>query len=241
MWTEQANWRHLVARKDNVPSALSLSPKTSIFLIVDDHDAVLQCMVPILKASYPEALLLAAQDCQTARQQITQYRPDLVILDLELPEVLGTDAVCETGLELLRTVMQVDPASNILVLGTSVKPLIRLKSEIYRYPAGFTAADKTQPVPKVLKLIDLALRKSIYLPPEVRTRAEFKPQWLMLLALKFQEGLSDKAIAMRMDVSTRTLRSYWLYIQDALEVYDDPNKDLRVQIEHAARKAGLID
>lgn len=239
MLTKQISWRQLVAERGGGSSAVAT--RSPIFLVVDDHDAVLQCLLPILRSAYPEACLLAAQDCQTARQQIERYRPDLIILDLELPEVLGKTPGCKAGLDLLKTVMQIEPASNILVMGASVSPLVRLRSEIYRYPAGFTAADKTQPVPTVLKLLDLALRKSIYLPPEVRSRPELKPQWLTLLTLKFQAGLSDKAIASAMDVSTRTLRSYWLCIQDTLGIYDDPNKDLRVQIELAARQAGLID
>ena len=112
------------------------------------------------------------------------------------------------------------PAANVLVFGTSVKPMV-----------------------------DLALRGSIYLPSEVRwqgdsadaSRPAFKPQWLMLLTYKFQMGLSDRAIAERMGISTRTVRSYWLRLQDSLGVFDDPDKDLRVQIGQAARRAGLID
>ncbi|MEM8810769.1 MAG: response regulator transcription factor [Cyanobacteria bacterium P01_G01_bin.38] len=241
MLTEQTNWRQLVARRGGEAKHTVAHQKTPIFLVIDDHDAVLQCLVPILRVSYPEAFLLAAQDCKTARRQIEQYQPDLVILDLDLPEELGKMPRCEAGIRLLRTVMESHPASNILVLGTSVRPLVRLKSDIYCYSAGFTAADKTQPVPKLLKMIELSMRKSIHLPPDIRSRPDFKPQWLTLLTLKFQDGLSDRAIAQQMQVSTRTLRSYWLHIQDALEVYDDPNLDLRVQIEHAARRAGLID
>ena len=240
MATEQTHWRQLIAERSSLQETVT-SAKSSVFLIVDDHDAVLQCLVPTLSKSYPDALLLAAQDGKAALQQVECYRPNLVILDLELPEVFGKRPVCETGLTLLKKVMQIRPASNILVLGNTVRPLVRLKSEIYQYSAGFTAADKTQPVPDILKMVELALQRSIYLPPDVRVRPEFKPKWLTVLTLKFQVGLSDKAIAERMGISSRTLRNYWLSIQDALEVYDDPNKDLRVQIEHAARQAGLID
>ncbi|MEM9909056.1 MAG: hypothetical protein AAF921_29005 [Cyanobacteria bacterium P01_D01_bin.44] len=33
----------------------------------------------------------------------------------------------------------------------------------------------------------------------------------------------------------------WRRIQYALKVDDTPDKDLRIQIQHAARRAGLID
>jgi len=77
--------------------------------------------------------------------------------------------------------------------------------------------------------------------PEVRSRPEFDRKWLEVLTLKFQEGLTDKAIAERMAVSDRTVRNYWIRLQDALGVYDQPNKDLRIQIEIEARKIGLIN
>ncbi|MGC1308738.1 MAG: DNA-binding response regulator [Phormidesmis sp.] len=211
-----------------------------IFLVVDDHDAVLQFLLPMLQNAYPAARLLTARDCKTAKEQL-QQQPSLVLLDIYLPEVLGDLACYEAGLGLLEAVMASESVPNILVLGTRVKPLVRLNSKIYHYPAGFTAIGKTEAMNKLLKMVDLTLRGSVSLPTEVRSRPDFKPQWLTLLTLKFQRGLSDRAIAERMGISTRTVRSYWLHIQDDLEVYDDPDKDLRIQIEQAARRAGLID
>ncbi|MEO0936099.1 MAG: DNA-binding response regulator, partial [Cyanobacteria bacterium J06641_2] len=73
-----------------------------------------------------------------------------------------------------------------------------------------------------------------------RSRPEFDRKWLEVLTLKYQEGLSDKAIAKRMSITDRTVRNYWIRIQDALGVFDNPDEDLRVQIEIAARKSGLI-
>ena len=100
--------------------------------------------------------------------------------------------------------------------------------------------DKALPIREMLRLVDFALRGSIYLPPQIRSRTEFDAKWLEVLTLKFQEGLTDKAIAYRMRVSDRTIRNYWIRLQDALDVYDEPGKELRIQIEMAARKLGLI-
>ncbi|MEO1183387.1 MAG: DNA-binding response regulator, partial [Cyanobacteria bacterium J06636_27] len=100
--------------------------------------------------------------------------------------------------------------------------------------------DKSLPLTEMLKFIDIVQRGSIYLPKEVRSRPEFDRKWLEVLTLKYQEGLSDKAIAKRMSITDRTVRNYWIRIQDALGVFDNPDEDLRVQIEIAARKSGLI-
>ena len=43
-----------------------------------------------------------------------------------------------------------------------------------------------------------------------------------------------------MQVSDRTIRNYWIRLPDALDVYDEPGKELRIQIEMAARKLELI-
>ena len=70
---------------------------------------------------------------------------------------------------------------------------------------------------------------------------EFDPQWRELLRLRFEYGYNDRAIARKLGVSDRTIRNYWVRIQEALEINYDPDKDIRVQIELKAREIGLID
>jgi DNA-binding NarL/FixJ family response regulator len=117
---------------------------------------------------------------------------------------------------------------------------VRLKPIINAYEGGFAAMDKSLPIKEMLRLIDVVLRGSIYLSPELRSRPEFDRKWLEVLKLKFQEGLTDKAIAEKMKVSDRTVRNYWIRLQDALGVCEEPGKELRIQMEIAARKIGLI-
>lgn len=210
------------------------------FLVVDDHEAILEGTIPALKRTYPTAEILTAQDVQSAQSQVAIYHPTLVVIDLSLPEKPHAPANLEVGMRFLKTVMESNSAPNIMVLSTNVKPLVRIKPMINAYEGGFAAMDKSMPISEMLKLIDLALRGSIYLPPELRSRPEFDRKWLEVLTLKFQEGLTDKSIAERMAVSDRTVRNYWIRLQDALGVYDQPDKELRIQIEIEARKIGLI-
>ncbi|KAF3889533.1 MULTISPECIES: DNA-binding response regulator [Nostocales] len=210
------------------------------FLIIDDHETILEGTVPALKQNYPMAQIITAQDVQTAQTQIEYYHPTLVVIDLSLPEKPCGSATPEVGMEFLKRLIESQLAPNILVLSTNIKPLIQLKPMINAYEGGFAAMDKSLPIREMLRLLDFALRGSIYLPPELRSRSEFDRRWLRVLTLKFQEGLTDKAIAKQMQVSERTVRNYWIRLQDALGVYDDPDKELRIQIEIAARKLGLI-
>jgi DNA-binding NarL/FixJ family response regulator len=211
------------------------------FLVVDDHEAILEGTIPVLKRTYPTAEIFTAQDVQSAQSQVVNHRLKLVVIDLSLPEKPHAPANLEVGMRFLKTLIESNSAPNIMVLSTNVKPLVRMKPMINAYEGGFAAMDKSLPISEMLKRIDFALRGSIYLPPEVRSRPEFDRKWLEVLTLKFQEGLTDKAIAERMAVSDRTVRNYWIRLQDALGVYDQPNKDLRIQIEIEARKIGLIN
>ncbi|MBW4623890.1 MAG: response regulator transcription factor [Cyanosarcina radialis HA8281-LM2] len=210
------------------------------FLVVDDHEAILEGTVPALQRAYPEAEVLTASDIQMAQLQMGSHPPALIVLDLSLPEKPHSPASPEVGLQFLKTLIEGRLAPNILVLSTNVQPLVQLKPAINAYEGGFAAMDKSLPIREMLRLVELALRGSIYLPPQLRSRTEFDPKWLEVLTLKFNEGLTDKAIAGRMHLSDRTIRNYWIRLQDALDIYDEPGKELRIQIEIAARKLGLI-
>ena len=70
---------------------------------------------------------------------------------------------------------------------------------------------------------------------------EFDPQWLELLRLRFEHGYNDRAIAKKMGVTDRTIRNYWVRIQNALNIAKHPDKDIKVLIGLKARKLGLID
>lgn len=211
------------------------------FLVVDDHEAILEGTLPALHKQYPQTEIFTAQDRQNAQLKLEGYHPDLVIVDLSIPEKPGDLASPEVGIQFFKALMSSTPAPNIMVLSTDVKPLVRLKPMINAYEGGFAAMDKSLPIKEMLRLIDVALRGSIHLPRQVRSRPEFDRKWLELLQLKFEEGLTDKAIAQRMGVSDRTVRNYWIRIQDTLAIFDEPDKDVRLQIQIEARKMGLIN
>ena len=214
-----------------------------LFLVVDDHEAILKGTLPALKSQYPAAKILTAKDRQTAEQLLSQLSPDLVLIDLSLPKQPGMPASSEVGIQWLESIMRscTPPKPNILVLSTNIKPLVRLTAMINTYEGGFAAMDKTRSIQEMLRLTELALRGSISLPLEVRSRPEFDSKWIEVLILKFQEGLSDRAIRDRMGIAERTLRNYWIRIQDAFEIPDDPDIDIRIYIELEARRAGLIN
>lgn len=210
------------------------------FLVVDDHEAILEGTIPAIQQEYPNAEIVSAQHVAAAREQVALHAPSLVIVDLSLPKEAGSLASPEVGIQFLVELMESELSPNIVVLSTNVQPIIQLKPTINVYEGGFAATDKSLPMQDVLRSMSSALRGAIHLPPSVRARPEFDRKWIQVLKLKYQDGYSDKAIARTMNITDRTVRNYWIRIQDALRIYTHPDKDLRAEIQIAARKSGFI-
>ncbi|MEH2105342.1 response regulator [Nostoc sp.] len=212
-------------------------------LVIDDHESVLSGTVDILKKYYPGAEIVTAINANNALNQVTNLGLDLVIMDLSIPEDYGMTARPDTGVKLLRTLMKHHPNLNIIVQTAHVRTLVRIRPDIDSHKGGFTVADKSISTQEMLTRVDWALQglthtkdiKGIY------SGLEFKPEWLRVLTLAFEEGLQDKTIAERMCISERMVRHYWSKLQDALDVYPNEGKNIRIQTEIRAREEGLID
>ena len=218
---------------------LDTCPKAII--IVDDHEAILAGTKSILQNQYPKTSFFTAQNAQAAREIIDSAQPELAVMDLSIPPQSQEAAQTEVGLQLLRGLMTDYPLLNFVVQSAHVRSLIRLKPAIELHQGGFTISDKSAPLQDMLTRVDWALKGLVYTPREMRTNLEIKPEWLEVLQLAFQDGLQDKAIASQMNVSERTVRNYWNRVQDALEVYPDEGKNIRIQTEIRARQEGLVD
>ena len=218
----------------------SLSEPLKI-LVVDDHELVLHGTVNGLKQRYPDAEIATVQTAQEVKEQVQQIQPDLLVVDLSLPQAPGAFPQPDTGIQLLKTLMQRYPTLNIVVQSAYPKALVRLRSAIDTHEGGYTVASKSLSLREILTRVQWALEGVVYTPKEMRAGLELKPAWLTALQLAFEEGLQDKAIAERMNISERTVRLYWNQVQDALSVYPEPGKNIRIQTERRAREEGLID
>lgn len=217
------------------------APMKLTIVVIDDHELVLDGTVSTLKQKYPEADVFTADTKQSGQEVVNSAHPDLVVVDLSIPEAAEDMARVETGIELLKELMQQHPTLNIVVQSANVRPLVRLKPMIDDHEGGFTIADKNLRRDEMLKKVSMAIDGGRYLPKEMKLGLEVKPEWLEVLRLAFQEGLQDKAIAKRMNLSERTVRHYWTKLQDALSVYPEDDQNLRIQVEIRAREEGLID
>lgn len=212
-------------------------------LVVDDHELVLGGTISVLKKQYPQAEILTALTAQSALEHVKLYRPELVIMDLSIPEKPNEKARSETGIQLLKTLMEDYPTLHLTVQSSYVKSLVRIKPTIDAHQGGFTVADKGLSSRDMLTRVDWAMQGLTYTKDlkGIHSGLEIKPEWLELLNLAFGEGLQDKEIAKQMCVSERTVRHYWTKIQDVLGIYPDEGKNIRIQTEMRAREEGLID
>lgn len=218
------------------------------FLIVDDHRAVLDGTLYVLRQEYPEAIALTAKTARQALERLECEKFDLVILDLSLPDTIGQDAEFETGIRLLQNLMKQYPTLNLTILSSAVHKLIRIKDSIDSHEGGFTVARKADEnlLARIRGALDgFAHTREIRRSADSPSTLEFKSEWLTVLDLAFKEELTDKAIAKKMSVADRTVRHYWTKIYDALDIFPEDareqEKNLRLRVSNCARREGLID
>ena len=214
---------------------------TQTFVVVDDHESVLEGTCSVLQGQYPEAKILTAIASTQVTPLIQDAKPTLIVMDLSIPTALGEPSKTDHGINLLQTLLKDHPGLNFVIQSAHAKSLIRLKPDIDAHRAGFTIADKSLPSHEMLIKVDWSLKGLLFTPPEMRVGLEVKPEWLQLLQFAFEDGMTDRAIARKMNVSERTVRHYWTRTQDALEVYPDEGTNIRIKTYNKARSAGLLD
>ncbi|MBW4433815.1 MAG: response regulator [Pelatocladus maniniholoensis HA4357-MV3] len=224
-----------------------LSDNTLKILLIDSHEMCLSGVFRLLHSQYPDAKIVTAKTAEKILNQILQLQPDLVVMDIFLPEKQGVVARISTGMQLLQDMLNKYPKLNIVVQSEHVKKLVRIKSTIDTHKGGFTIADKSLSSKEMLIRVSWALQGLTHIKDlqSIYSELEIKPECLRLLTLAFQEGLQDKAIAENICVSERMVRHYWDKLQDALGIdcheLKNQGKNIRIITQIRAREAGLID
>jgi two-component system chemotaxis response regulator CheY len=101
-------------RQEAYISAQSDTPLT--FLVVDDSNVIRKILKEMIMSLHGKVL----GEANTGREAITQYKknvPDIVIMDLSMPDMTGIDAI--------EAILQFNPQANIIVLSGSNFPETR--------------------------------------------------------------------------------------------------------------------
>lgn len=209
-------------------------------VLIADDEAVVRETISIYVNSAPDMQVVGtAADGRAAVQMAETLRPDIVLMDIQMPRVDGVEAVAEVLRLLPRThvVMittftsreAVVPALRAGALGYVLKsdPPERLLSAVREAVAG-----RTQPSPQALEAVVGHLRESdnrASLPASVTLTAR-ESEVLNHLA----EGHSNREIAELMVLSEKSVKLHVTNMVSKFQVRD------RLQLVIAAHKAGLI-
>lgn len=220
---------------------MDMPPNSQTFVLIDDHITVLNGTTFSLQKTFPQSTILCCQTAQEAREALKRVKPNLIVLDISIPETVADSSETETGLNLIRELLETYPAYNFVIQSANLNPLIRIRPTIEIHQGGFTTVNKGEPIEALIKRTNWAIDGLIFMSPTLRKHLEIKPEWLQVLNLAVRHALNDRAIARKMNVAERTVRNYWAKLQDLLEVYHEDGKILRMQTELKAREKGLID
>ncbi|MEW1979131.1 response regulator transcription factor [Kocuria palustris] len=209
-------------------------------VLIADDEAVVRETISIYVNSAPDMQVVGtAADGRAAMQMAETLRPDIILMDIQMPRVDGVEAVAEVLRLLPRThvVMittftsreAVVPALRAGALGYVLKsdPPERLLSAVREAVAG-----RTQLSPQALEAVVGHLRESdnrASLPASVTLTAR-ESEVLNHLA----EGHSNREIAELMVLSEKSVKLHVTNLVSKFQVRD------RLQLVIAAHKAGLI-
>ncbi|WP_053447441.1 response regulator [Kocuria palustris] len=209
-------------------------------VLIADDEAVVRETISIYVSSAPDMQVVGtAADGRAAVQMAETLRPDIILMDIQMPRVDGVEAVAEVLRLLPRThvVMittftsreAVVPALRAGALGYVLKsdPPERLLSAVREAVAG-----RTQLSPQALEAVVGHLRESdnrASLPASVTLTAR-ESEVLNHLA----EGHSNREIAELMVLSEKSVKLHVTHMVSKFQVRD------RLQLVIAAHKAGLI-
>ncbi len=193
-------------------------------LLVDDHDVVRQGVRTFLELQADIEVVGEAESGQMAITLVEQFAPDVVLLDLIMPEMDGVDAA--------RKIKALSPHSKIIILTSyhqdeHIFPAIQAGALSYLL--------KNVKAPELVDAIRKASRGEAVLSPRVATRiieelhgphrnklnpfTELTERELEILQL-VANGMSNADIAEALTVAIKTVRSHVSNILGKLHLKD---------------------
>ena len=176
-------------------------------LLVDDHAVVRRGLSELLSGEPDLEVMAVAEDGTRAVELARELRPDVILMDLQMP---GTD-----GVEATRTIVSEDLGSQVLVL-TSFSDAERILDALDAGAVGYLLKDAAPD--EVIDGVRAVARGESPLHPKAarellrqRRRASERPQLtpreLEILEL-VRQGFANKQIARRLGISDRTVKAH---------------------------------
>ena len=200
--------------------------------IVEDHSLIADLLTTLCRRDFKFEVVLTETHGKPALPLIRKLKPDLVLLDISLPDV--------DGLDLAETILRELPATRILAL-SSLRDPVTLKRVRELGIHGFVDK-RDQNVRRLKEAIDLVSRGHEFFSPIVnevigplrrdpkafyRMLSEYEQKILGLIG----ESRSDEEIGVTLGIQPSTAQSRRRDIMNKLEIHTTP-KLIRYAIEN---------
>ena len=192
-------------------------------LLVDDHAMIRQGLSSLLEKQPDIEVVGGVEDGRQAVDTARQLAPDLVIMDISMPNLNGIDATRKIAEEI----------SGVKIIALSIHSSRRFVAEMLKAGAsGYILKDCL--FDELMEAIKTVLRGEIYLSPKItgvviddyvqRLSKQYQPDGLILsdrereVLQLLAEGKSTKQIALQIHVSAKTIESNRRNIMDKLKI-----------------------
>jgi DNA-binding NarL/FixJ family response regulator len=217
-----------------------MSDKPLRVLMADDHPIVLAGLKALVQADPSLLIVGEARDGRTAQRLAASLRPDVLVLDLSMPEMSGT--------EVAKALLAEQPECRILVL-TVQEDRATLRQLLDLHVAGYLV--KRSAADELLRAIHAVAAGGTYLDPLIAGKVvgtaagasrsprgptmELSDRETDVLRL-IANGHSNKEISTRLAISVKTIETYKARAMEKLGF------KTRVDVvRHAASKGWLPD
>jgi DNA-binding NarL/FixJ family response regulator len=216
-------------QKADLPSPIRI-------LLVDDHAVVRAGYTTLLKNVPNMEVIAEADNGQSALREFIEHQPDIVIMDLSLPDI--------GGLEAIRRIIARDAQARVLVFSMH-EDIVFVEQSLQAGARGYITKSSAPEV--LVEAVRKIAAGDVFLDAEIAQRLAFQKSrgsnspLEKLSTREFEifcllaEGLNVNDISRRLSLSYKTVANYSTQIKGKLEV-DTVAELTRLAIRHGVVK-----